>query len=322
MRQLIPDYPLSATATRPEWSQLPTGIRRLVTARVGADVVAAQSVTVGFTAGFASRLRFDDGTTAFVKAADRVGDEWHDHAVDGYLEEARKLRALPPAVPAPRLRWLHQGTVDGRDWVVLCFDDVGGRPPARPWQADQLNLVLDCLEQAADALTPAPTGLPTSNFPTEFAAEVERWTALSAHPPTARHAARARELCDAGLAGARGDTLIHADLRDDNVIVGNDGQVWICDWNWPMRGAAWIDTLTLLLSAHGDGVDTDAVLASRRLTADLDPDSIDGMLAIMAGYFLTQQHEPVPASSPWVRLHQRWYGKVAWNWLSTRRGWQ
>jgi Ser/Thr protein kinase RdoA (MazF antagonist) len=322
MRRLIPDYPLSATATRPEWSQLPTGIRRVVIDRCGAEVDAALSVTVGFTAGFASRLRFTDGSTAFVKAADRVGDAWHDHAVDGYLEEARKLRALPPAVPAPRLRWLYEGGVDGRDWVVLCFDDVDGRPPMRPWQGAELAGVLDCLERAADALTPAPSGLPTSDFATEFAPEVERWTTLAAYPPTAPHAAEARQLCDAGLAGARGDSLIHADLRDDNVIIGNDGQVWICDWNWPMRGAAWIDTLTLLLSAHGDGIDTDALLASRRLTADLNAASIDGMLAILAGYFLTQQHEPVPASSPWVRLHQRWYGEVAWNWLSTRRGWQ
>jgi hypothetical protein len=54
----------------------------------------------------------------------------------------------------------------------------------------------------------------------------------------------------------------------------------------------------------------------------VDRDSIDGMLALLAGYFLTQQHEPVPASSPWVRAHQRWYGEVAWHWLSTRRGWQ
>ena len=322
MRPLIPEYPLSATATRPDWSQLPTGIRQLVTDRCGAEVDTARSVTVGFTAGFASRLRFADGSTAFVKAADRIGDAWHDHAVDGYLEEARKLRALPPAVPAPRLRWLYEGEVDGRDWVVLCFDDVGGRPPARPWQPTELDEVLDCLERTAEALTPAPTALHTSDFATEFAAEAERWATLAGYPPTAPYVAQARQLCDAGLAGARGDSLIHADLRDDNVIVGADGRVWICDWNWPMRGATWIDTLTLLLSAHGDGVDTDRLLASRRLTAEVDRDSIDGMLALLAGYFLTQQHEPVPASSPWVRAHQRWYGEVAWNWLSTRRGWQ
>ena len=45
-----------------------------------------------------------------------------------------------------------------------------------------------------------------------------------------------------------GDTLVHTDIRDDNLILGDADQVWICDWNWPVAGAAWLDTVFLLLA--------------------------------------------------------------------------
>ena len=53
----------------------------------------------------------------------------------------------------------------------------------------------------------------------------------------------------------RGDTLVHSDLRDDNVILADTGEVWVCDWNWPTRGPIWVDTLTVAISMVGDGLD-------------------------------------------------------------------
>jgi hypothetical protein len=29
----------------------------------------------------------------------------------------------------------------------------------------------------------------------------------------------------------------------------------------------------------------------------------------------------VPATSPYIRDHQRWQGEVLWRWLGERRGW-
>lgn len=321
------DYPVSATASRPQWADLPPAVRRLVESRCEAPVTGAWSVPTGFTAGFASRLRLADGTHVFVKAAGRTGDPWRDHAIDGYREEARKVVALPAAVPAPRLRWTYDAVVDGGDgrggteWVVLCFDDVGGRPPYRPWRTGELDLVLDCLERAADALTPAPTGSAGADFATDFADEAQRWAVLAEHPLVAPYVEAAQELCAVGLAGAAGDSLVHCDLRDDNVVIGAGGRVWLCDWSWPLRGAPWIDTVTLLLSARGDGVDTDQLLARRRLTTGVPADVIDGFLALMTGFWLVAADDPVPPSSPWIRVHQRWYGRVAWEWLAARRGW-
>ncbi len=119
----------------------------------------------------------------------------------------------------------------------------------------------------------------------------------------------------------RGDTVVHTDVRDDNVILDGDGRAWFCDWNWPVLGADWIDSLFMLIGPRGDGLDVERVIAERRLLRDVPADHIDAVLALVVGYFFKQQDEPVPTNSPHLRDHQRWQGEVCWAWLCERRGW-
>jgi hypothetical protein len=86
-------------------------------------------------------------------------------------------------------------------------------------------------------------------------------------------------------------------------------------------GAPWVDTVMLLVSVHGDGLDADEILSRRRLTREVDPEDVDRLLALLAGFFLEQADQPVPNSSPWLRAHQRWYADATWSWLVRRRGW-
>ena len=95
----------------------------------------------------------------------------------------------------------------------------------------------------------------------------------------------------------------------------------MCDWNWPVTGAAWLDTLLLLIGPRGDGLDVERVLASRPLTRDVPAEHVDIVLALVAGYFLQSAAQPVPPTSPHIRDAQRWQGDVVWDWLSERRGW-
>ena len=59
-----------------------------------------------------------------------------------------------------------------------------------------------------------------------------------------------------------GETLVHTDVRDDNILITADGRALLCDWNWPVVGAAWLDSLFLLIGPRGDGLDVDAVIAA------------------------------------------------------------
>jgi len=119
-----------------------------------------------------------------------------------------------------------------------------------------------------------------------------------------------------------GDTLVHMDVRDDNVLVRPDGRAILCDWNWPIVGAPWLDSLIMLIGPRGDGLDVDDVIAARRLLRDVPADHVDRFLALMAGYFLKSAADPVPSTSPYLREAQRWQGEVVWGWLCERRGWE
>jgi len=114
---------------------------------------------------------------------------------------------------------------------------------------------------------------------------------------------------------------VHTDVRDDNVLVRPDGSALLCDWNFPCVGADWVDSLLLLVGPRGDGLDVESVIASRRLLRDVPAESIDIVLALLAGYFYRQADEPVPPTSPYLRDHQRWQADVCWDWLAERRNW-
>ncbi|SEC82658.1 Phosphotransferase enzyme family protein [Nocardioides exalbidus] len=316
-RQPLADYPAphGRTARRLEWGFLPPNLRTWIERRCGSPVVSAISQTSGFTPGFASVLVCEDGSRHFVKAASVKAQQVF---ADSYREEARKLAALPRSVPAPRLLW----QLDD-DWVVLGIEYVAGRAPRRPWREDELDAVLDSLEQAADELTPPPADLSLDTAAADFAPLVEGWASLRAHRTDldAAHLAEAEALATRYAEVVGGDTLVHTDIRSDNVIIDSDGRAMICDWNWPVRGAAWFDSFAALIGPRGEGIDVDAVIASRRLLRDVDPEAFDINLALYVGYFFTQCELPVPPTSPHIRDHQRWQGEVCWDWLAERRGW-
>ena len=204
--------------------------------------------------------------------------------------------------------------------MILCFEYVDGVPPRRPWQPDELRLVIDALAQLAPLVAEAPDGLELPLFSEEFP-EVEAWVAQVIEREGSSQwldevAALARE----SLARCAGTAVVHLDLRDDNILIGRDGRVWICDWNWALLGAPWLDLVVLLLAAAGDGLDADAVLATHLLTRDVEPRSIDAWLATLWFYFTTSMEHPVPAHSPHLRDHQVWYADATEDWLHNRLG--
>jgi hypothetical protein len=307
-----PSIPHGRTARRLEWPHLPPQVRSAIEERCGSPVVEAVTQGGGFTPGFASVLVCEDGSRHFVKAASSVAQPVF---AESYREEARKLQALPESVPAPRLQWYDDG-----DWVVLGLEYVDAHAPKRPWRPAELDLALDALEVVADELTPVPDDLGLEPLTDELGDWPKMWEAVrdrDARP----HADEAAALAATFAEVAAGDTVVHTDIRDDNVLLTDDGRALFCDWNWPVAGADWLDSLILLVSPRGDGVDVERIVAERRLLRDVPPDHVDRVLALLAGYLLSRADEPVPASSPHLRDAQRVQGEAVWGWLCERRGW-
>ena len=314
MSHAIPDpVPHGHTARRLEWPHLPPAVRSDIEQRCGSPVVSAASQGGGFTPGFASVLTCADGSRHFVKAASTAAQRAF---AASYREEARKLLALPDTVPAPRLLW----TIDA-DWVVLGLEYVEARAPRRPWRTDELDACLDTLETVADLLTPSPPDLALDPVSVELATWPAFWEHVNATRALA-HGAEAAELAAGFAPAVGGETLVHTDVRDDNVLLTPEGRALLCDWNWPCVGASWLDSLWMLVGPRGDGLDVEPVIARRPLLRDVPADDIDRFLALVCGYFLKSADDPVPPTSPHVRDAQRWQGEVVWDWLCERRGWQ
>ncbi len=306
--------PHGRTARRLEWHFLPAHIRQAVEQRMGSTVVRSDSQGGGFTPGFASILTAANGERVFVKAASCVAQR---PFADSYREESHKLAGLPSDIQAPRLLWVIE-----EDWIVLGLEFVEASLPNRPWTQPQLDLCLAAVELTGELLSPPPDTLPLVNALDELHDFASCWQSVALTSPDLPHREAAAALAARLAEAVPGDTLVHADIRADNLMIDAHDQVWICDWNWPFRGAAWLDMVMLLIQAWGDGVDAEAILGERTSTRDVPSEHIDIFLALLAGYFFKYGAQPAPSSSPWLRAHQTWMGEAAWGWLCARRGWR
>ena len=311
----VPTYlPWGRTARRLDWAHLPPQVRFDVEARLGSPVVADSTLTHGYVPAIETVLTLADGTHHLLRAASTKAQRSFAASLRA---EAAWLRTLPETVPTVRLTHLLDG-----DWVVLLLEHPAARLPHRPWREDDLDRCLEAVSAAAVALTPAPGE--ARPFAEDLADWMGRWDILEGREDLGTP----MQLLTAGRLAARlpevtaGDTLVHTDLRDDTLHLTPDGGVLLDGWAWPVRGAAWLDPLLLLVGPCGDGVDVEAVLRRTPLLARVRDEDVDCVLAAMAGFFLTSGDLPVPSASPWLREFQRWQGEAVWGWLRRRRGWE
>jgi aminoglycoside phosphotransferase (APT) family kinase protein len=302
-----------SSGVRIGWLDVPDEVRAAVEAVLGAAVVEATSQVGGFSPGTADRVRTADGRRAFVKA---VSPAQNPDSPGMHRREARITAALPAHAPAPRLLGVH----DDGDWIALVLEDVDGRHPVTPWRPDEVSRVLATLTSMAHTLTPTPV----DHVPTvaeALADDLRGWPNIAADPPSDLDdwaAGRLDELVawtNRGRAALTGDTLVHLDVRADNLLMGTDGQVTVVDWPWASTGPAWLDRLLLLLNVRLYGGDTDDMLGRCAAESGADPDDLVAVLVGLAGFFLDNARRPPPPGIPTVRAFQRAQGDAVLAWL-------
>jgi hypothetical protein len=314
-----------ATAVRPAWKDLPRPVRETVRRRLGGAVVAGPTAGGGFTPGFAAVIEGPTGRQ-FVKAVDGAK---HPVIASCYSREALINQALPPGVPAPRLRWTE---VTG-SWVVLAFDALDdARMPTDPWQPRELAATLEACSRTAEALTRPPQEMLDLGLqPVHEAEDFDEWRrrAGSADQTDDLPCWFSPDLIDPlaeleshWVGATAGESVLHHDLRRDNVLIGPTGEASVCDWNWPTLGAPWFDLSLLLATAHADGHDATALFAAQPAARAAAPEQLDSALAALSGYFVSTGAKPAPDfGSPSLRQHQAWSGEVVLRWLAERRHW-
>jgi hypothetical protein len=281
-------------------------------------VVEAVSQPGGFSPGSADRVRLADGRRAFVKA---VGASLNSFSPGAHRREINTLRRLPPGVPVARLL----ASVDDGDWVALATEEIPGRHPHEPWHQREIEAVLDLLAELAHRLTPAPGGFPT--LWEDLSVELSSWTGLRAQPPddlsewAREHLDRLVEIEATQPALLAGSTLLHVDVRADNLLIldAPSPRAVLVDWPWAAVGAAWIDTAAFAINVGLlGGADPEDVLRGNAVGAAADPQHVTAFLVGVAGYFTAESRRPPPPGLPTVRAFQRAQGDVVLDWLARR----
>ena len=307
----------AASGVRMTWEQVPRPVRTAMEQELGAPVVAAASQPGGFSPGVAARVRLADGTRRFVKAACATPNP---DTPQIHRREIRIAEALPPDVPAPRLRFAY----DDGEWVALVFDDIEGRPPRLPWARSELERVLATLSEMADALTPSPVDAAVAGV--RLAPIFHGWSSFAAAsvPPPADVEGHLDELVALEAAfpeAIAGDALVHLDVRADNLLLTDD-RVFVVDWPWASVGAPWIDLVAMLPSvAMQGGPPPETVWRTHPFARRADADQVDAFLAAVAGMFSWQGALPPSPGLPTLRAFQSEQGVHARAWLAARRGW-
>jgi len=305
------------TAERVAWDELPAETRKAVEDRLGAAVDEATTQPGGFSHGVAARLRLADGRRAFVKAL--PADE---PLADVLRNEIEVTEALPVGVPAPRL-WF---ALDGNGWLVGVFDDVEGRHPD-PADPDDLAAILSTVDQIGTLLTPCPMPWAPA-IAGKLSPAFGGWRAFrDLGPPDDLDPWARRQLdrlvaLEAGWADAtRGDTLLHLDLRSDNLLRTPDGRVVAVDWAHPAVGARWVDPAGIVIASALPVEVADGLLRTGPGLAGVDPAALDTFLCALAGYWQRSCRQPAPAASPNLRAHQRERADASTRLLAHRTGW-
>lgn len=311
----------AAEGERRSWSELPNSLRDALERHLGSRVRHAISEPGGFSPGVASRLELSDGRRIFAKV---VGREANPKSPEAHRTEARILTQLPPNVPVPRLL----STYDDGEWVALFLEEVDGHTPRIPWGLTELGRVVRAIEELSRLLTPAPFQVGT--FGERYRREFDNWRKLK--EARDRHAADLSDLDPwihdhleelAGLerrvhVASEGDTLLHCDLRADNILLTKGG-VYFADWPGASIGADWIDLLGFLPSVAMQGGPKPWIVFDRSaLTRGVDPEDVNCILAGLTGYFMASARKPAPPGLSTLRPFQLAQGVESLAWLQHR----
>jgi aminoglycoside phosphotransferase (APT) family kinase protein len=310
---------LVGTSVRPDWTELPDTVRADVEALTGSPVTSATTQTGGFSSGLATRLQLADGTRLFLKGIPT------DHPLCGrYQEEAAINQALPATVPVPRLRraWESGG------WWLMAFDDIDGRHPQLAPGSQDTARALALLDQLPATVTPSPiTDAPAFveavgeefcgwQYLADTGADLDSWSA--------RHLEQLAAAEHDWHSCGDGTTLLHADLRPDNMLLATTGAV-VIDWAYLHQGAAWADPALFLphLIRAGHTPEQAEALMDKSVTAwaSAPKEAITSFAIALTGYWDRSSRLPAPPQVPYLRPYQAQMAAIGRTWIQHRTDW-
>ncbi|KRF30635.1 hypothetical protein [Nocardioides sp. Soil805] len=305
-----------AVGRRATYASTPDQVRYWVEETLGSPVVETHEQVGGMSPGCATRLVCADGARAFVKA---VSAELNPHTPVLFRREVLALELLGRH---PLWAGLVASYDDG-DWVALLLDDVEGTHPDLSLDAEMerllrqtdelsatMNLRVDTLPQPVAGDDPQALYRPG---PTDFAAVVRGWEGAFEHlhevPPDLLPTWVLPRIDDlrAGvvrLGDVAMDTVVHVDIRNDNLVQRPTGDLVFVDWGAFGRGPAWLDPLIARLE-RVESPWFDESLGSSPALRDAGDEVVTSWLVGMGTFLAWRAHTAVDVNLPTLAAFRR-----------------
>lgn len=313
------DQELVGTSVRPDWPDLPHTVRASVEDLTGSPITQAITQRGGFSSGLATRLLCADGTRLFLKGITT------DHPLcTRYQEEAAINQALPTTVPVPRLRRAWE--TDG--WWLMAFDDItnGQHPDLTPGSPDTPR-ALALLDQLPATVTPSPIEA-APGFVEAVGAEFCGWqhladTGADLDPWSTRNLNRLADAEHEWFTDGDGTTLLHADLRPDNMLLTADS-AYVIDWAYLHQGPAWADPALFaphLIRAGHTPPQAEQLMTDVTAWTSAPAKAITSFAIALTGYWERSSRLPAPPQVPYLRPYQAQMARIGRTWVQHRTGW-
>lgn len=251
----------------------------------------ARVVRTGYSQNEHWTATFGDGTRAFLKLA-RI-----DPSPQWLRDEAAILATVRGPFAPPFIAF-----EDGDEPLLVLEDLLPARWPP-PWRDGDVEAVLAALADVAQV---------RADVPRLEDVDLNGWRAIESDPEPflsteLRDAAWLERMLPTLLAMTEaaplaGDSLLHCDVRSDNLCV-KDGHVVLVDWNHARAGnprfdvAFWLPSLVLERGPKPQRF------------------GVDDLAPLVAGFFAARAGLPRPAGAPRVREFQRAQAAVALDWV-------
>lgn len=283
------------------WAELPSAVQNWVQETKGSTVLTAESQNSGFSLGTADRLTFADGTHAFLKAVNEA-EQAQTAALN--RSEIKAIQMLPTTAPVASLL----ASYDQDGWVALLLEDIEGHHPEH-WIEEEILAGLRALDHIAKLSIDDASELDelTESIGEETYESWEKIAALPLHRGLYEHLADHPLLAEletmfddlneraAGFAQTiretvdlTGNSMVHTDIRADNILIKDSGEAVIIDWPWACHGAGYFDSVALLANivAQGGDFDWDDACSASSILAATPREIIESCIIAIAGYYI------------------------------------
>ncbi len=298
-----------------EWGELPVQVRRRIEGLLGGSVIHAETLPGGFSPGVAARVTTSSNVIAFIKSVSPLISE---PSTNANRREAKYTRALRGNPRVPNL--LHSFELGG--WITLIYELVGGKHPDLPWRDEELDFVLSELTELGRSLTPCPHSELFKVFD-DKGGSFRGWRNFARKRRSVRNLSNQWIEVNLDLLvlletrwieAATGTTLIHTDLRADQILITKDKAIFL-DWPHAKIGASWLDFLFMFPSVVLQGGPSMSALVQKSPLSKVPPSELYSVAAALAGYFLWNCLQPPPQRLVTLREFQRRQGDVVVKWL-------